>query len=125
MAAALVLLIMIPLAAETQRALDYVPGPQELLMSKNEPRRVKNLARRRRDPAPSKSDVPDYLLRLRERHAKEWMNFGQAEGGNGPNLGIITTIRHHWHLGKYNLNNLPYTRFTFRGYFVFGIIFSA
>ncbi|VDK34802.1 unnamed protein product [Taenia asiatica] len=37
---------------------------------------------------------------LRERHSREWMNFGQADGGHGPSLGVITTIRHHRTIGS-------------------------
>ncbi|KAH9280384.1 Bone morphogenetic protein 2 [Echinococcus granulosus] len=36
---------------------------------------------------------------LRERHSREWMNFGQTDGGHGPSLGVITTIRHHRTIG--------------------------
>lgn len=80
-------------------------GPAEMLISKIQPKLVKQSdLRRRRDYENAK--VPDYLLRLRERHNREWMNFGQAERGNGPNLGIITSIRHHRNVGKVDKINL-------------------
>ncbi|VDD84038.1 unnamed protein product [Mesocestoides corti] len=89
-----VLLPLLLLAVQIADATggDY-GGPADLLISKNRPRQVRRGGHVR-------PEVPDYLLRLRERHEKEWMNFGQAGGGKGPNLGIITSIRHHWHVGK-------------------------
>ncbi|VDN97145.1 unnamed protein product [Rodentolepis nana] len=74
--------------------LNVPSGPAEALKSKNLPRVVKQGG-----SVGTKNyghfDVPNYLLRLRERHNSEWSNFGQAEHGNAPNLGIITSIRHH------------------------------
>uniref|UniRef100_A0A5K3FXI8 TGF_BETA_2 domain-containing protein n=1 Tax=Mesocestoides corti TaxID=53468 RepID=A0A5K3FXI8_MESCO len=89
-----VLLPLLLLAVQIADATggDY-GGPADLLISKNRPRQVRRGGHVR-------PEVPDYLLRLRERHEKEWMNFGQAGGGKGPNLGIITSIRHHWHVGN-------------------------
>nr|CDS26370.1 bone morphogenetic protein 2 [Hymenolepis microstoma] len=69
-------------------------GPAEALNSKNQPRLVKqggSIGTKHY----GHFEVPDYLLRLRERHNNEWSNFGQAEHENSPNLGIITSIRHH------------------------------
>lgn len=75
-------------------------GPRELLISRNRPQSIQPSEMRSSEYF--KTGVPDYLLRLRERHSKEWMNFGQAEGGHGPNLGIITSIRHHWNVGEHS-----------------------
>ena len=75
-----------------------VRGPGELLMSRNRPRLIE--PSKMRGSAHFEDGIPGYLLRLRERHSREWMDFGQAEGGQGPNLGIITSIRHHWNVGE-------------------------
>ncbi|KAL5969873.1 Bone morphogenetic protein 2 [Taenia solium] len=73
-------------------------GINEIFVSRNHPRyvRTSNVKKRRY----FESGVPDYLLQLRERHSREWMNFGQADGGHGPSLGVITTIRHHRTIGS-------------------------
>ncbi|BHF68529.1 hypothetical protein SprV_0301156500 [Sparganum proliferum] len=42
------------------------------------------------------SQVPAYMLRLQERHAREWSNFSQfQEAAAERRLGPITAIRHH------------------------------
>lgn len=73
-------------------------GINEIFVSRNHPRyvRTSNVKKWRS----FESGVPDYLLQLRERHSREWMNFGQADGGHGPSLGVITSIRHHRTIGK-------------------------
>ncbi|KAL5107446.1 Univin [Taenia crassiceps] len=72
-------------------------GINGIFVSRNHPRYVRTSNVKKRS---FESGVPDYLLQLRERHSREWMNFGQADGGHGPSLGVITTIRHHRTIGS-------------------------
>uniref|UniRef100_A0A0V0J7W3 Bone morphogenetic protein 2-A n=2 Tax=Schistocephalus solidus TaxID=70667 RepID=A0A0V0J7W3_SCHSO len=92
----------------SEGGIDWVPRPGQLLMASGLPHRFKTYddvrryfeqLRRRSRRAPKQtvdSQVPAYMLRLRERHTREWSNFSQfQEVPAERRLGPITTIRHH------------------------------